>query len=105
MSELGTRLMLEKSWISRAVDKLVAEGLVIKSDNPADARSWLVSLSKAGMVRVAALNATLDRHAAQLLEPLKASDRAAVGRALAQLLQVLRDDALADSRTNTGCQR
>lgn len=104
MSELGARLLLEKSWISRAIDKLVSEGFVVKAENPQDARSWLVSLSRSGRSRAAALNATLDQHASQLLAPLKASERAAIGRALERLLQVLRDDTQTDQETNTRCR-
>lgn len=37
MSELGTRLLLEKSWISRAVETLVTLELVAKQPNPAPA--------------------------------------------------------------------
>ena len=59
LSELGTRVRLEKSWISRAVETLVARGLVTKEPNPADARSWLVTLTAEGTRAVDDLNAAL----------------------------------------------
>jgi DNA-binding MarR family transcriptional regulator len=96
MGELGTRLLLEKSWISRAVDSLVERGLVAKEPNPADARSWLVTLTSAGRQRVKELNATLDGHAEQLLASLDERDRKEVNRALIVLLKVLRNDASAN---------
>jgi DNA-binding MarR family transcriptional regulator len=91
-SELGARVSLEKSWVSRAVEALVARGLVIKEPNPADARSWLVTLTDEGVQTVNDLNATLDAHAAQLLACLSERDRAAVERSLSLLLKALRQD-------------
>src|SRR5687767_10099695 len=59
LSELGSRVMLEKSWVSRAVDAMVARGLVTKEPNPLDARSWLVTLTADGERTVRELSATL----------------------------------------------
>ena len=92
MSELGTRLLLEKSWVSRAVDRLLAGGLVRKDGNPADARSWVVSLTVDGRRRVTVLNETLEDHAEQLLGNLSVRDRGDVQRALLVLLKALRED-------------
>lgn len=92
MSELGQRLLLEKSWVSRAVDGLASLDLVEKSVNPGDARSWIVSLTAAGRRRVRELNATLDDHAQQLLEGLTDRERESVNRSLLLLLKVLRTD-------------
>jgi len=74
MAELGQRLCLEKSWVSRALDSLVKEGLVAKNDHPQDARSWIVSLSAAGKRRVAQLNGTLDNHATKLLRNCRSAN-------------------------------
>jgi len=93
LGELGQRLCLEKSWISRAVDTLVAEGLVAKRANPTDARSWMVSLSAPGRRRAQQLNATLDAHAAQLLGPLRVAERTQVTRSLQLILGALRAEA------------
>ena len=98
MSELGTRLLLEKSWVSRAIDKLVAGGLVRRDANPADARSWVVSLTAGGKRRVTVLNETLEDHAEQLLGNLSVHDRVDVQRALLVLLKALRED-----RNSTCC--
>ena len=58
LSELGTRVMLEKSWVSRAVDAMVVRGLVTKEANPSDARSLLVSLTREGERTVRELDRT-----------------------------------------------
>jgi DNA-binding MarR family transcriptional regulator len=95
--ELGQRLCLEKSWVSRAVDGLAARGLVKKEPNPLDARSWLVTLTVDGVDRLQALNHTLDTHAAQLLGRLSARDRRAVERSLRLLLEALRQGGGGDA--------
>lgn len=93
VGELGRRLCLEKSWIGRAVDSLVMEGLAAKAPNPADSRSWLVSLTPAGMRRHRSLNDQLEAHAERVMNRLSASDRATVNRSLAIVLRALREDA------------
>jgi DNA-binding MarR family transcriptional regulator len=97
MAELGQRLSLEKSWVSRALDSLVGEGLVAKKDHPKDARSWIVSLTAAGKRRVDQLNITLDEHATQLLDKLSATERAETTQSLQRILGALRTDAGLDA--------
>lgn len=95
LSELGSRVMLEKSWVSRAVETMAERGLVTKEPNPADARSWLVTLTANGERTVAALDRTLDEHAEKLLETLNERERAAVENSLLLLMKALREDAAA----------
>lgn len=95
LSELGQRLSLEKSWVSRAVEAMAARGLVTKEPNPSDARSWLVTLTADGVRTVHELNHTLDAHADQLLDRLGERKRAAIEHALLLLLQALREDPAA----------
>ncbi|MGM9513483.1 MarR family winged helix-turn-helix transcriptional regulator [Roseateles sp. DB2] len=96
LSELGQRLSLEKSWVSRAVEAMAARGLVTKEPNPSDARSWLVTLTADGVRTVHELNHTLDAHADQLLDRLGERNRAAIENSLLLLLQALRDDQAAN---------
>ena len=96
LSELGTRVSLEKSWVSRAVEAMAARGLVTKEPNPSDARSWLVTLTAEGERTVAELNDTLDAHAGQLLGSLSPRERAAVESSLLLLLKALREDTAAN---------
>jgi DNA-binding MarR family transcriptional regulator len=51
MSELGERVVLSRSRVSRVVDELAGEGLVTRQANPADARSAYAVLSAAGEKR------------------------------------------------------
>ncbi len=96
LSELGTRVTLEKSWVSRAVDAMVKRGLVRKEPNPSDARSWIVALTDEGVRTASELDRTLDTHAEQLLGSLSARERAAVESSLLLLLKVLREDTAAN---------
>jgi DNA-binding MarR family transcriptional regulator len=96
LSELGTRVSLEKSWVSRAVEAMAARGWVTKEPNPSDARSWLVTLTADGERTVRELNQTLDDHAQRLLASLNARERDAVETSLLTLLKALRDDPAAN---------
>ena len=96
LTELGSRLLLEKSWISRAVDAMVERGLARKEPNPADARSWLVTLTKEGERTALELNRTLDTHAEELLAALSERERAGVQHALALLMNALQADTAAN---------
>ena len=96
LSELGTRVSLEKSWVSRAVEAMVARGLVSKEPNPSDARSWLVTLTAEGRRTVDELNQTLDDHAEHLLGALSERERAAVEASLLLLMKALREDTAAN---------
>lgn len=115
LSELGTRLSLEKSWVSRAVEGMVARGLVSKEPNPNDARSWLVTLTAEGERTCTELNQTLDTHATELLSALNERERAAVESSLLLLLKALQADTAAncclpppmankEPRTNPSCR-
>ena len=100
MVELGRRLCLEKSWISRAIDGLVADGLVAKEANPDDSRSWLVQLTAGGAWRLEALNQQIEAHAERVIDRIPSAQRAKVRQSLIVLLDALRADAgLAVSRT------
>jgi DNA-binding MarR family transcriptional regulator len=48
MTQLGERVVLSRSRVSRVVDELVAEGLVSREANAADARSAYAVLTPAG---------------------------------------------------------
>jgi DNA-binding MarR family transcriptional regulator len=51
MSELGDRVVLSRSRVSRVVDELAGEGLVTREANPSDARSAYAVLSASGEKR------------------------------------------------------
>ena len=95
LSELGTRVSLDKSWVSRAVDAMVERGLATKEPNPDDARSWLVTVTDDGERTITELNQTLDDHASQLLGSLSERDRSNVEKSLLLLLKALRENTAA----------
>jgi DNA-binding MarR family transcriptional regulator len=77
-SDLGRKLGLEKSWISRAVDKLVEQGWVARSTNAQDRRGVLVGLTNEGQRKAQQLRSDLDRHAQDVLDRLDPHARQAV---------------------------
>jgi DNA-binding MarR family transcriptional regulator len=52
MTELAARTLASRSGMTRRVDRLVQEGLVRRSDDDEDARGVVVTLTKAGVVRL-----------------------------------------------------
>lgn len=79
----------EKSWVSRAVDRLVVRGWVERQQSPHDRRGVLLSLTAAGKAQAERIDAELDRQAGAVLDRIPASSRDTVQAALAVLHQVL----------------
>ncbi len=68
--DLGDRLHLEKSSVSRMLRKLVTSGDVLEEPDQRDARAKTLSLTDAGRKRVAAIQAFARAQVAGALEPL-----------------------------------
>lgn len=51
MTELGERVVLSRTRVSRIVDELESAGLVCREDNPDDRRSAYATLTAAGLAR------------------------------------------------------
>lgn len=88
MSELGERVVLSRSRVSRIVDELVEADLVSRQDNPDDRRSARACLTDAGLDRF--------RHAApryvaaieaQFAAPLSDAELDALADALGKVTQ------------------
>jgi amino-acid N-acetyltransferase len=90
--ELASRLMLDKAWISRGVDRLVDAGLVVRSPHPTDRRRVRLQLSDAGRSRAEALDSRLQSHAASLLDHLSLDQDAQLAGLLTQVLTNLQGD-------------
>ena len=88
-SELGSRLGLEKSWISRALDSLEREGLIERRRSDNDSRIKSVSLSASGTARYEALDASLNAHARSILDRIPETERGCVRKALELLAQAV----------------
>lgn len=48
MSELGERVVVSRTRVSRIVDEMVGAGLVVREPDPADRRSWFASITREG---------------------------------------------------------
>lgn len=90
---LVKRLGLDKSWISRATDALVADGTIKKTTNPDNRRSVNLSLTPAGQQRASQLDAQLNSHADQLLSAASAEQIALVRAAMQLLLPTVQNRA------------
>lgn len=76
--ELGLRLRLEKSSVSRLLGKLVALGAVKETPDEADGRAKLLSLTAEGQSRVAAIHAFARRQVVAALRRLGAGEERVV---------------------------
>ena len=88
--ELADRLMLDKGWVSRGIDGLAADGLVVRMPHPGDRRRMLLRLTPAGEARAAALETRLEAHAGSLVGDLAPAQDAQLAALLAQVLANLR---------------
>lgn len=99
---LVERLGLDKGWISRAVDSLVADGTVSKKTSTQDRRSVTLALTPAGRLRASALEDELDGHAEQLLARVPGDRHAQVQESLQLLLDALSGDGKVLQRDTCG---
>jgi DNA-binding MarR family transcriptional regulator len=99
MSDLGERVVLSRTRVSRVVDELVDAGLVRREGNPHDGRSALATLTKAGARRLRAAAPTyldgIDRHFTQHLTD---AEQKAIARGLSR---VLASDPIASPRVRS----
>ena len=73
MSDLGDRVVLSRTRVSRIVDDLVGSGLVERVANPADGRSSFAQLTEKGRAELRRAAPTylagIERHFLDLLDP------------------------------------
>ena len=101
-AEFGRLLGLEKSWVSRSVDKLVALGWVARSTLASDRRNVQLQLTATGKVAARAVDARMSTHASEVLDRLPGSKRQRVVSALKELCAALQRPSL--SSIDTGDQ-
>ena len=85
LAELARRLRLDKSWTSRAIDQLVASGLVAKASGSGDRRTIALSLTRAGQAEHRRIDALLNAQVARVVGRVPAAQAVVVERALAAL--------------------
>jgi len=90
MSELADRVVLTRSGVSRLVDRLVAQGLVVRRACPTDARGAWAELTPDGLDRLRdAAPVHLRGVDTHFLAPLSEGDREALVRALEAIVRQL----------------
>jgi DNA-binding MarR family transcriptional regulator len=85
LSELASRLSCVRSNITQLVDRLEADGLVRRVDDPADRRSVRAELTPLGAVKQAAGSREIARVQADLAQKLGGADLDALNSALGSL--------------------
>jgi DNA-binding MarR family transcriptional regulator len=90
LKALADALNLDKSTLSRTVETMFRDGLVMRAAEPADRRAVRLALSPRGRAKVASINDTCDRYYASLLGQMGESDRRQVVRAVRLLADGMR---------------
>jgi DNA-binding MarR family transcriptional regulator len=88
-AELVRRVNTDKAWISRTVESMTQEGLLVKEPNPNDRRTIIVTLTQEGLAKAAEVQSTLNGQSGRVLQRIPAAERANVARALELLHQAL----------------
>lgn len=89
MRELSRRLMVTGGNITGLTDRLVAEGLVERHDDPSDRRSWTVQLTPEGRRQFRAMARAHEVWVMELFAGLSATQQRQLFELLGQLKQTL----------------
>jgi DNA-binding MarR family transcriptional regulator len=90
--ELGRRLRLQKSTVSRLVTQMVGRGWVVREPDPGDRRAAVLRLTPKGEAAAARLAEARAAKFGRLLDAIPPSERELVLRALNVLTEALDDD-------------
>jgi DNA-binding MarR family transcriptional regulator/GNAT superfamily N-acetyltransferase len=90
---LAQSLGLDPAYLSRLLQKLIAQELIELSPNPADRRSNTIELSDGGEKAVEELEGLNDRAIESAIEHVAAADRPALVAAMATIRNLLGEDA------------
>lgn len=93
LAELGRRLGVDKGWVSRAVESMTQEGLLLKQPGSEDKRTVTISLSEGGRCRYEELNLTLNAQSDRILSRIPTGEQEALLRSLGLLLQAMKAEA------------
>ena len=89
MRELSRRLMVTGGNVTGLTDRLVAEGLVERHDDPSDRRAWTVQLTPEGRRQFRAMARAHEAWVMELFAGLSASQQRQLFELLGQLKQTL----------------
>jgi DNA-binding MarR family transcriptional regulator len=90
LGDLGRRLGIAPSTLTRNLTRLEDSGLVARAADPEDGRSHRVTLTRAGRAAARAMEAREEEFARQVLERIPAARRAVVVESLGELLAAVR---------------
>jgi DNA-binding MarR family transcriptional regulator len=91
-SELAQRERVQRPTVTRMLARLEEDGIVQRAADPADGRSFLVSLTPAGRQLLHEVRSRKDAYLAQRLSELDYEERAALARAADLLEHLLEGD-------------
>jgi DNA-binding MarR family transcriptional regulator len=91
-SELAQRERVQRPTVTRMLARLEEDGIVQRAGDPADGRSFLVSLTPHGRELLAEVRTRKDAYLAQRLQALSDEERAALDRAADVLEHLLEGD-------------
>jgi DNA-binding MarR family transcriptional regulator/GNAT superfamily N-acetyltransferase len=94
-SDLAKVLRLDPAYLSRALRKLEDAGLIEKSPSATDRRATALRLTGEGRTTFDALDRAADAQAATLLEPLAATEREGLAKAMARVMTSLSETPVA----------
>ena len=92
VSDVADRLNVTGAFVTNEVKKLAKEHLIVKSSNPDDGRGVLLSLSKAGLERIKAIEPDLLMVNDQLFGTLTQGDFHHMASTIGSLVGVFRPD-------------
>jgi len=90
LGDLGRRLGIAPSTLTRNLARLEVSGLVGREADPEDGRSYRVTLTRPGRAAALAVSAREDEFARQVLEHIPPAHRAVVVESLGELLAAVR---------------
>src|SRR4051794_11003248 len=90
-SELAVRERIQRPTATRVIARLEETGLVDRTQDPVDRRSFVVALTPAGRDLLARVRTRKDAYLARRLRDLDADERATLDRAAAILERVLEE--------------
>lgn len=85
MGELSKRMMVTGGNITGITDQLVAEGLVVREDNPEDRRAYIVKLTPQGHEAFAKMAVIYEKWVIEFFDGMKEMDRYQLHSLLATL--------------------
>lgn len=91
-SELAARERVQRPTATKVIGRLEDQGLVVRTADPGDGRSSLISTSSAGRRLLGETRSRKDAFLAQRLRALPAEDRATLARAAVLLERLLEED-------------